>query len=146
MRSSLASGAGSAHQPPHQGHAGHSRHPCGKNEPGGTHNTTETEVHGLLRHLCRLLREHLFLQSVTQVTVGGLLPLSNDVTSENANSATYKVQTIHRKCDAAGSTLTHTHLHARHHSICSKADKSDFQTICYSGLSALLLASISMAN
>ena len=58
--------------------------------------------------------------------VGDLLPLSNDVTSENANSATYKVQTIHRKCDADGNTLMHTHLHAWHHCVCSKADKSDF--------------------
>lgn len=96
LPTALASGAGGAYQPPpHQGHAGHSRHPCGKNKPGSTHKTTETEVHGCLRHFCRLLREHVLLQSVTQVKVGGLLPLSNDVTLEKANSATYKVQTIH---------------------------------------------------
>ena len=43
-------------------------------------------------------------------------------------------------------TFMHTHLHALHHCICSKANKSDFQIICYFGLSAPLLTSISMAN
>lgn len=45
-----------------------------------------------------------------------------------------------------GHTLMHTLLHALHHCICSKATKSDFQIICYLGLSAPLLATMSMAN
>lgn len=43
-------------------------------------------------------------------------------------------------------TLMRTHLHARRHYIYSKANKNDFQIICYFGLSAPLLISISMAN
>ena len=42
------------------------------------------------------------------IQVGGSVSLPNDVTLGNANSAAYKTQTIHGKCDVAGK---HTHAY-----------------------------------
>lgn len=42
--------------------------------------------------------------------LGYLLPLANNVASENANSDTYQTQTIHGKYDMPG-THTHTYTH-----------------------------------
>lgn len=55
---------------------------------------TETEVHGPLHHLCKCTKEHFKLNAdfplFLRRQLGSLLPLPNDVTSENANSDTHK--------------------------------------------------------
>lgn len=112
--------------------------------------TTEKEVHGPLRRLCKYPREHFKLHAGLPLQLRRQL----DVCSHFQMMLPQRRQTqIHIKPRQStentillGHALMHTLLHALHHCICSKATKSDFEIICYFGLSAPLLATMSMAN